>query len=76
MIYLNNFRLYSPKLNRYVSIGDRLKFGEAGTEWTLVDIQYDKMTLKNCYNYTVTDFSTLHITDPDISSLVEINSQR
>lgn len=76
MIYLNNFRLYSPKLDRYVNIGDRLKFGGSGTEWTLININFDKMTLKNYSNRTVRDFSILYITDPRTSNLVEINGQR
>lgn len=76
MLYINSFRLYSPKLDRYVNIGDRLKFGEVGTEWTLIDINFDKMTLKHYINRTVKDFSISFITDPRTSNLIEINGQR
>ncbi len=62
MKYINQFKLYCPKLEKYIYVGDTLKFGAGKTVHILIEITETEISLysevvgiKKYKHYVVTD---------------------
>ena len=73
MKYINNFKLYCPPLNKYIYIGDKIRFPPEKTEYTLTEIIDDKIFLKEKFYSKPIEYDPFIITS--LASPVSIVSK-
>lgn len=73
MKYINNFKLYCPPLNKYIYIGDTIRFPSEKTEYTLTEIVEDRIFLKEEHYSKPIEYDPLIITS--LASPVSIVSK-